>query len=213
MSTKKGTCGSGHFLLAAARRLAAELARIEAGTDQPTDAHYRHAIRKVVSHCIYGVDINPLAVELCRMALWLEAVEPGKPLGFLDAHIRVGNSLVGVLDPNILKAGIPDKAFQPLTGDDREIAAQLKTRNRMDVQQKQLFSEFAVDFSACAVDLAAMPEDDLTQVEQKRDAWMAMLYGDSCQSEKLRHQSRPYLPAYSDTLRPALRKPPGLRLP
>lgn len=186
MSVCDPACGSGHFLLAAARRLAAELARIEAGTDQPTETHYRHALREVVSHCIYGVDINPLAVELCRTALWLEAVEPGKPLGFLDAHIRVGNSLVGVLDPNMLKAGIPDKAFQPLTGDDRETAAELKTRNQMDVRQKRFFTDFAVDLSACAIDLAAMPEEDLKQVEQKRDAWMAMLYGDACQGEKLR---------------------------
>ena len=106
-------CGSGHFLLAAARRLAAELARIEAGADQPTEADYRHALRQVVRHCIYGVDMNPLAVELCRTALWLEAIEPGKPLGFLDAHIQLGNSLVGVLDPQLLSQGIPDDAYKP----------------------------------------------------------------------------------------------------
>ncbi|HHJ12037.1 MAG TPA: SAM-dependent DNA methyltransferase, partial [Chromatiales bacterium] len=74
--------GSGHFLLAAARRLAAEVARLRAGADQPTESDYRHALREVVAHCIYGVDLNPLAVELCKTALWLETVEPGKPLGF-----------------------------------------------------------------------------------------------------------------------------------
>ncbi len=131
-------CGSGHFLLAAARRLAAELARIEAGADQPSDADYRHALRQVVSRCIYGVDNNPLAVELCRTALWLEAVEPGKPLGFLDAHIRLGNSLVGVLDPKILEKGIPDKAFKPLKGDDKKTVTALKRLNKKDVRQMGL---------------------------------------------------------------------------
>lgn len=179
-------CGSGHFLLAAARRLAAQLARIDAGSDQPTETDYRHALREVISRCIYGVDINPLAVELCRMALWIEAMEPGKPLGFLDAHIRVGNSLVGVLNPETLKKGIPDKAFQPLTGDDKDIAAALKMRNRLDPRQKEIFGRGVADLSACAVDLAAMPEEDLNQVEQKRDAWTAMLYSEACQKEKLR---------------------------
>ncbi len=179
-------CGSGHFLLAAARRLAAELARIEAGTDQPTEANYRHALREVVSHCIYGVDINPLAVELCRTALWLEAIEPGKPLGFLDAHIRVGNSLIGILDPELLRNGIPDKAFQPLTGDDKGTAANLKSRNRIDVRQRQLFAEHETDLDACAIDLAAMPEESLEQVELKRDAWLTMIHNTACLKEKLR---------------------------
>ena len=82
-------CGSGHFLLAAARRIASEIARIEAAPDAPTEAQRQHALREVVQHCIYGVDKNPLAVELCKTALWIETVEPGKPLSFLDHRIRV----------------------------------------------------------------------------------------------------------------------------
>lgn len=179
-------CGSGHFLLAAARRLAAELARINAGTDQPTEADYRHALREVVSNCIYGVDINPLAVELCRTALWLEAVEPGKPLGFLDAHIQVGNSLVGILDPKLMEKGIPDKAFKPHTGDDKDTVAYLKRRNRMDIRQKQLFAGHVTNLAACAGDLAAMPEESLEQVEQKREAWLMMIHNAACQKEKHR---------------------------
>ena len=74
-------CGSGHFLLAAARRLAAHVARLRAeGT--PTADDYRHALREVVRHNIYGVDANPLAVELCKVSLWMEAIEPGLPLTF-----------------------------------------------------------------------------------------------------------------------------------
>jgi type I restriction-modification system DNA methylase subunit len=67
-------CGSGHFLLAAARRLGKELARIRTGEQEPTPEQVRPATRDVIARCIYGVDKNPLAVELCRLALWLEAI-------------------------------------------------------------------------------------------------------------------------------------------
>ena len=179
-------CGSGHFLLAAARRLAAELARIEAGADQPTEADYRHALRQVVRHCIYGVDMNPLAVELCRTALWLEAIEPGKPLGFLDAHIQLGNSLVGVLDPQLLSQGIPDDAYKPLTGDSKTIAAALKKRNKIDKQQMQLLKAHHTELAVCVGGLEALPEESLEQVEEKRAAWRALIQGAACQDEKLR---------------------------
>ena len=51
--------------------MAAEIARIEAGTDTSDEAARQHALRKVVQHCIYGVDRNPLAIELCKTALWI----------------------------------------------------------------------------------------------------------------------------------------------
>ena len=79
-------CGSGHVLLAAARRLALELARILAGDDEPGAELRCQCRREVVAKCIYGVDKNPMAVELCKVALWIEAIEPGKPLGFLDGQ-------------------------------------------------------------------------------------------------------------------------------
>jgi len=121
------SCGSGHFLLAAARRVAAHVARLRTdGT--PSAADYRHALRQVIGRCIYGVDLNPMAVELCKVSLWMEAVEPGLPLNFLDAHIRHGNSLLGTT-PELMENGIPDDAWAPLTGDDKKIATLLKKRN------------------------------------------------------------------------------------
>jgi hypothetical protein len=125
-------CGSGHFLLAAARRLGKELARIRTGEDEPAPARLREAIRDVIAHCIYGVDKNPLAVELARVALWLESHAPDRPLTFLDHRIKCGNSLVGVLDLAVLEAGIPDEAFEPVAGDDRRLATGLKKRNRQE---------------------------------------------------------------------------------
>ena len=123
-------CGSGHFLLAAARRVGRELTRVDTGEDEPAPERVREAIREIVSHCIYGVDKNPLAVDLCRVALWLESHTADKPLTFLDHRIRPGDSLVGVFDLAVLKAGIPDKAFDPLEGDDKATARELARRNR-----------------------------------------------------------------------------------
>jgi N-6 DNA Methylase len=125
------SCGSGHFLLAAARRLAEKLAELRApdGAVRPDD--YRHALREVASRCLYGVDINPMAVELCRVALWLETVDPGKPLGFLNHHIRHGNSLLGTT-PDLIAAGLPDETFTAIEGDDKPACAELKKRNKAE---------------------------------------------------------------------------------
>ncbi|MFM8372081.1 MAG: restriction endonuclease, partial [Bacteroidota bacterium] len=62
------SCGSGHFLLAAARRISLELARTRSHGDQPAASSVRACLREVIEHCIYGVDLNPDAVELCQVA-------------------------------------------------------------------------------------------------------------------------------------------------
>jgi hypothetical protein len=101
--------GSGHFMLAAARRLGRELARVRSGEAEPNPADYRHAIRDVIRRCIYAVDKNPLAVDLCKVALWIEGHEPGLPLSFLDHHVKLGDSLIGVFDLDVLRAGVPGR--------------------------------------------------------------------------------------------------------
>jgi hypothetical protein len=109
--------GSGHFLIAAANRIAHRLASVRSGETEPSPNELRHALREVIGRCIYGVDINPMSVELCKVSLWMEATEPGKPLNFLDHHIVCGNSLLGTT-PALIEAGIPDAAYKALTGDD-----------------------------------------------------------------------------------------------
>ncbi|MCM2370624.1 Eco57I restriction-modification methylase domain-containing protein [Aporhodopirellula aestuarii] len=121
-------CGSGHFLIAAAHRLARQLARVRTGESEPSPEDHQHALRDIIGRCIYGVDINPMAVELCKVSLWMEAIEPGKPLSFLDHHIQCGNSLLGTT-PELLAAGIPNDAFKPIEGDDKEVCKDLKKRN------------------------------------------------------------------------------------
>ena len=125
------SCGSGHFLIAAAHRMAKRLAAIRTGEEEPAPEAIRHALRDVIGRCIYGVDINPMAVELCKFALWLEALEPGKPLSFLDHHIRVGNSLLGTT-PELIAAGLPDDAFSAIEGDDKKVCSALKKRNKQE---------------------------------------------------------------------------------
>ncbi|MYE94433.1 MAG: N-6 DNA methylase, partial [Gemmatimonadetes bacterium] len=167
-------CGSGHFLLAAARRLAAEVASIDTDDDAPDEGTRRHALREVVQHCVYGVDRNPLAVELCKTALWIETIEPGKPLTFLDAHIALGDSLIGVLDPGILDDGIPAGAYKPLTGDDKGVCRDLRARNRSVGQGDLFFDEEAMlEVAIASIGLDAMPEETLDDVEAKRSAWEA----------------------------------------
>src|SRR5699024_4479639 len=88
-------CGSGHFLVGAARRIAKRVAAIRTGDPEPPPEQVRLAMREVVAQCIYGVDVNPLAAELAKVSLWLEAIEAGRPLAFLGAHIKVGDALLG----------------------------------------------------------------------------------------------------------------------
>ncbi len=132
--------GSGHFLIAVAHRLARHLARVRTGETEPSPEDYQHALRDVIGHCIYGVDINPMAVELCKVSLWMEAMEPGKPLTFLDHHIQCGNSVVGAT-PALLKAGIPNEAFKGIEGDDAAVCTEFRGQNR-DERRGQMRLDF-----------------------------------------------------------------------
>ncbi len=170
-------CGSGHFLLAAARRIGKELAIIRTGEPQPAPEALRQAIRDVVQNCIYGVDFNPLAVDLCRVALWIEGFCRGLPLNFLDHRIKCGNSLVGVLDISCLDEGIPDDAFKAVTGDNKTLSTQFKKRNkqeRKDLETGQLplnFIDLEAERSQYAArwqELAEIPETTTTQIKQKQ---------------------------------------------
>jgi N-6 DNA Methylase len=121
-------CGSGHFLVAAARRIAKRVAAVRENNPEPTADAVSHALREVAARCVYGVDLNPMAVELAKVSLWLEAMERGKPLGFLDAHIKHGNGLIGAT-PALTRDGIPNKAFKPVEGDDEKYAKTLGSQN------------------------------------------------------------------------------------
>lgn len=148
-------CGSGHFLVGAARRIAKRVAALRTGDPEPAPEAVRSAMRDVVGRSIYGVDLNPLAAELAKVSLWLEALEPGRPLTFLDAQIKIGNALVGVT-PRLLADGIPDEAFKPIEGDDKKIAATLAKQNK--AERSAQGSLFDVDMVAANTKLAKQVE-------------------------------------------------------
>ena len=163
--------GSGHFLLAAARRIAVELSLVRAGDDGYSPAEYREALRDVIRHCIYAVDKNPLAVDLCKVALWIESHSPGLPLSFLDHHVKCGDSLVGVSDLDRLHAGISDGAYKPVGGDDKAAATWYRKRNAGERKGQLALghdpaapAEWAEDFEAFA-DLDERSPDEVQAKE------------------------------------------------
>jgi hypothetical protein len=174
-------CGSGHFLVAAARRIARRLAAVRTEDAEPPEERVREALREVIGRCIYGVDVNELAAELAKVSLWLEAVEPGKPLPFLDAHIKVGNSLLGTT-PALLAKGIPDDAFKALTGDDKATTSALRKRNkgeRKQASQGELFDPAAIHIDTGALTrwaqkVAAGDDTTIDALHRRIAAWRAM---------------------------------------
>jgi hypothetical protein len=166
-------CGSGHFLIAAAHRIAKRLACVRTGDDEPSPEATRAALRDAIGHCIHGVDTNPMAVELCKVSLWMEALEPGKPLSFLEHRIQCGNSLFGAT-PGLLKMGIPDGAFKPIEGDDPEICREFKRINQDErIRQTRFFSATTEpwqqlgNFAASLTTLDGIADDSIDSIRKK----------------------------------------------
>ena len=177
------SCGSGHFTVAAARRMATALVQMR-GNDSSPEA-YQHALRDVISHCIYGVDINPLAVELAKITLWIESVVPGQPLSFLDAHFVCGDATLGLDNLKLLEGGIPAAAYKPLPGDDKAACQELAKINRQALKSiktdsryvETLFASTETSLLDAYQTIDAMPEVTLEDVEAKKVA-----YADYCES-------------------------------
>lgn len=180
-------CGSGHFLLAAARRLADRVARIRAGgTPAPDD--YQHALREVVRRCIYGVDRNPLAVEICKVGLWMESIDPGLPLTFLESHIRCGNSLIGT-SRELMGDQVPDAAWAPLEGDNRKVTTSIRRLNRQEnAGQRPLRFDRRDEMVPLRNAIQAVeqaPDMDAAALAEKRRRWKALQTSQIYEHEKL----------------------------
>ena len=174
-------CGSGHFLIASAHRIARRLASIRTGVEEPAPSERRKALRDVVGRCIYGVDINPMSVELCKVSLWMEAIEPGKPLSFLEQHIQCGNSLLGAT-PALLANGIPDSAFEAIEGDDKKICSEYKKKNKYQREgNRTLFDpegqpwERLGDLASGMMQLDDMRDDTVEDIHRKQDYYAQLV--------------------------------------
>lgn len=205
--------GSGHIVLAMARTIAWYVCTLRTGEDNPASLDYRQALREVISRCVYAVDYNPDAVELCKVVLWIEGYCAGKPLSFLDHHIRCGNSVLGVSDLQMLIDGVPDKA---LTADDKDTLKALKKLNQEAVKAVNgtldneptlgLEDSFGVEnMSAAQIGLADkirfinhLPEDTLEEEIIKQERWKELM--ESARVDCLRRACDIYTSAFYHTV-------------
>jgi len=188
--------GSGHFLIAAAHRMAKRVAAARTDEEEPSPESYRTALRDVIGHCIYGVDVNPMAVELCKVSLWLEALDPGKPLNFLDHHIKCGNSLLGTT-PELIAKGIPTEAFPTksnlITGDDPKISSSLRKQNNeerkgqlsLDLFSKQEVSRTVEAFGRQIAEIDRTDDSTLETVLERANRYRTLIESESYTHQKL----------------------------
>ena len=171
--------GSGHFVVAAARRIATALATVRMGDSEPGPQALRAATADVIERCIYGVDVNDLAIEITKVALWLEAFDGSRPFPFLDAHLKVGNSLLGTT-PALLRENIPDVAFTAIGDDNKIWTSKLKARNKAERErhagQFTMFDSDTLEVETVALTKKARvledtPASTLEQARARADAW------------------------------------------
>jgi hypothetical protein len=199
--------GSAHFLVGAGMRIAKRLAQLRTEEVEPSPDAIQHAFRNVASRCLYGVDVNPMAVELAKVAIWLECHVPGQPLTFLDHHLKTGNALLGVgFDPDLIawnrtaktaadQKGVPDAAFKALAGDDKAHARLLRDRNK----QRRGSAADNVRFRGAgthhdrfdqladrAGHLDELPDDNADALAVKQQAWDTAQADPELQRQRLR---------------------------
>lgn len=186
--------GSGHIVLAMARTLAWYICTLRTGEDNPASLDYREALREVIQKCIYAVDHNPDAVELCKVVLWIEGYCAGKPLSFLDHHIRCGNSVVGVTDLDVLLDGVPKEAFAAEDKETKKKIIDLNKEALKDVRLVRSGESMGLSITLFSNDIAiqsinseqiglagkvreinAMPEDSLPQELAKQSRWEELM--------------------------------------
>ena len=190
-------CGSGHFLLGASRRLAEALAKVRSESGESAD--YRRALRDVIVNCIHGVDRNPMAIELAKVALWLEGYVGDLPLGFLDANLVVGDSVLSIVDTDKTIGVIPAEAFVARHGEDENVSKVLAKRNRAGAEQLAvgdlgLFKLSGIDVSEFLSRSAPRGDSTLEEVERRRVAYAG--YRAAIQADPKVVLSQMYIGAY-----------------
>ena len=181
-------CGSGAFLIAATNFLGKELATIRTDTEYPPEEAEEIARRDVLQHCIYGVDLNPMAVELVKVSLWINACVKDEPLNFLDHHIKCGNSLIGTT-PELMGRGIPADAYslKGLKGDRKELVKQIRKKNQQrqrsldDISWRDGASREKMPENIKGI--SDMPETNAAEVERKKKKYEEFISSDEYVNE------------------------------
>ncbi|WP_254832858.1 Eco57I restriction-modification methylase domain-containing protein [Haloglomus salinum] len=152
--------GSGHFLTSAIDYLAREIIdaqerqAAQQGIETVDEEHdINWARRQVAQRCIYGVDLNPLAVELAKVSLWLRTLAAEQPLAFLDHHLKTGNSLVGSDIETVLDNGDPDNGTEE---------GQLTLQESFDRTRRQALEHVTNQFE----DLLAIDNETLDDIKE-----------------------------------------------
>lgn len=164
------------------------------GEDNPASQDYREALREVIQKCIYAVDYNPDAVELCKVVLWIEGYCAGKPLSFLDHHVRCGNSVIGVTNLDTLLNGVPKEAFSAENKETKKKIIDLNKEALKDVTLVQdgksagyAMTLFSGDIAIQSIDgeqvglagkvkeISALPEESLLQELTKQSKWEELM--------------------------------------
>ncbi len=188
--------GSGAFLIAANNYLGKRLAEIRSNSAYPDEATVRKARRSVVQHCLYGVDLNPMAVELAKVSLWINSAVEDQPLSFLDHRIKQGNSLIGTT-PELIAEGVPVDAYETSSGREwhkgNEVRKQVRSENRDLSEDSQLQSglnwswEDHNEHIELAKELEGIDEEDVTDIEEKASLFDELESSESLRRERLVH--------------------------
>jgi hypothetical protein len=192
-------CGSGAFICAALEKMGEQLALIRMGDEErPTEDQLREAKRDVLLHSIYGVDLNPMALELAKFSLWITASLPDMPLTFLDHKLKCGNSLIGAT-PQLIEKGIPEEAYKPVGNDNTAICTELKKRVRKQLERlsqvKEPNAQYGLLFKRNETDELLRLREVLNNRRQEEVADVDLAEEEYHQLEKMEHKFKDWLMA------------------
>ena len=192
-------CGSGAFICAALEKMGEQLAIIRMGDEErPTEDQLREAKRDVLLHCIYGVDLNPMALELAKFSLWITASLPDMPLTFLDHKLKCGNSLIGAT-PDLIKKGIPEEAYKPVGNDNPAICTELKKKVRREQESLSRVNEpttqYGLQFKRNETDELLRLREVLNNRKQEEVADVDLAEEEYHQLEKMERKFKDWLMA------------------
>ena len=185
--------GSGAFLIAANNFLAQRLARIRSDSNYPPEDHVRGARRDVLQHCIYAVDLNPMAVELAKVSLWINSAVKDKPLNFLDHHIKCGNSLIGT-NSKLLEEEFPVEAYETAGGRDWHVGNKIRKQVRNENKERlkgssesslQQWGAGKEEYIDIAEQLDEIEEEDTTDIKKKKELYDELRDSEAFKQEKL----------------------------